>query len=364
MALLLDDAQQAIARQAERIVGEISDKAVLLALLERPGSYDEHLWQVARDNGWAAMAVPEDRGGLGLGLSEVGLVCEALGRAPAGMPFVLGNYAVTIGLVGAGSSPLADRWLPRLGSGEAIGAVAFAEPYEPLPSVPRVTFREGRLDGAKPAVVAGAWADCALVLAQDEGEPVLALAELGELHREVIAGYDPARGHADLVFDHRPAETLAQGAAALDLARQVLAHLAVAAAYEQLGGAEALLRDGIAYANTRKAFGQPIGAFQAVKHRLAELYGLVEIARANCAAAAERGGEPGFVAAAAAARLAATDAYDTAARDCVQIHGGIGVTWDLGLHLHMRRARSLASEWGNALFWEDLLVDELTGITA
>src|SRR3546814_16479923 len=91
------------------------------------------------------------------------------------------------------------------------------------------------------------------------------------------------------------------------------------------------------------------------------LYGLVELARANCIHAAAREGQDDFVTAAAAARLSATDAYDSAARDCVQIHGGIGVTWEIGLHLHMRRARSLAIEQGSRLFWEDFLVDRLSG---
>ena len=123
----------------------------------------------------------------------------------------------------------------------------------------------------------------------------------------------------------------------------------------------AIARD---YAVTRKAFGQPIGAFQSIKHRIAEMYGLVEIARANCIHAAASAGTEGFLLAAADARLTATEAYDTCARDCVQIHGGIGVTWEQGLHLHMRRARSLAIEQGNLLFWEDLLVETLTGEAA
>jgi acyl-CoA dehydrogenase len=118
------------------------------------------------------------------------------------------------------------------------------------------------------------------------------------------------------------------------------------------------------YAVTRKAFGQPIGAFQSIKHRIAELYGLVELARANCIHAAARVDRADFITAAAAARLSATEAYDTAARDCVQIHGGIGVTWEIGLHLHMRRSRSLALEQGNSLFWEDILVDRLAGEAA
>jgi hypothetical protein len=129
----------------------------------------------------------------------------------------------------------------------------------------------------------------------------------------------------------------------------VLARMAVVAAHEQTGGAEALMLIARDYAITRRAFGQVIGAFQSVKHRIAELYGLVEIARANCIAAAALEGQSGFLKAAAAARISATEAYDTAARDAVQVHGGIGVTWESGLHLHMRRARSLAIETGNIL---------------
>ena len=143
-----------------------------------------------------------------------------------------------------------------------------------------------------------------------------------------------------------------------------MARTAVVTAHEQMGGAEALMLIARDYAVTRKAFGQPIGAFQSVKHRIAELYGLVEIARANCIHAAALEGESGFVKAAAAARISATEAYDTAARDCVQVHGGIGVTWEAGLHLHMRRARSLAIEAGNLFFWEDVLVNELEGAAA
>ncbi|HMO69645.1 MAG TPA: acyl-CoA dehydrogenase family protein, partial [Novosphingobium sp.] len=107
-----------------------------------------------------------------------------------------------------------------------------------------------------------------------------------------------------------------------------------------------------------------IGAFQSVKHRIAELYVLVELARAAAIHAAACDGTPGFLAAAAAARIQATEAYDTAARDAVQVHGGIGVTWEAGLHLHTRRARTLAIEQGNLLFWEDLLVSELEGQAA
>jgi acyl-CoA dehydrogenase len=225
-------------------------------------------------------------------------------------------------------------------------------------------FALGKLTGTKHGVVAGLQADFAVVWASHAGRPARALAELGGVTRQAIHGFDNSRGHAHLTFDGTPAILLVEGDAARSAAFDILARMAVVTAHEQVGGAEALLFTARDYANTRKAFGQPIGAFQSVKHRIAELYGLVEIARANCIHAASREGEHDFLCAAAAARLSATEAYDSAARDTVQIHGGIGVTWEAGLHIHMRRARSLAIEQGNMLFWEDLLVAQLAGEAA
>lgn len=358
MALLYDDDQLAIQREARRIVERASDRQGLLALLETPGAIDEGLWRIVREQGWTALAIPETHGGLGLGLTELGIVCQALGEAPAGVPFLTGSYGVAQALLADGTGEMRDRWLPLLASGEATGAVALAEAWSALPLEPGVSYRDGRLSGTKPGVPNGARADIAVVLAAAEGAPVLVLAELAGLERPPIAGYDLSRCNADLVFADRPAIPLGGDA------RDLLARLAVASAHEQLGGAEALLRIARDYALSRKAFGQPIGAFQSVKHRIAELYGLVEIARANCIRAAAAEGQAEFVRQAAAAKLSATEAYDTAARDCVQIHGAIGTTWDQGLHLHMRRARSLAVEHGNGLFWEDVLVEELTGVAA
>jgi len=177
--------------------------------------------------------------------------------------------------------------------------------------------------------------------------------------RKAIATFDNSRGAADLSFDGVDVVTLATGVAARTAALDVIARQAVVTAHEQLGGAASAMTMARDYALERRAFGQPIGAFQSVKHRITELYVLVEIARANAIHAATLDGTAEFLLAAAAARLSSTEAYDTAARDAIQIHGGVGVSWEHGLHLHQRRARTLAIEQGSATFWEDLLVDEL-----
>lgn len=363
MSILYDEAQQAIAIESRRVIDARTDMARQLALLERTGEYDHAFWDTAIAQGWTALAVPEEHGGLGLGLIELGLVAQATGTATAGAPFLTTNYGAIHLLMASDNQQPQERWLPRLASGEAIGTVAFGEAHSSLPTGPEVVLADDGLTGRKDGVLGGLAADCAIVWAMQGDTPVLALAELEGVERTPVESFDNSRLYASLSFSGNEAVMLLEGAAAEAAAIETLAHMAVVTAHEQTGGAEALMLAARDFANTRKAFGQPIGGFQSVKHRIAELYGLVEIARANCIHAASREGKADFLTAAAAARLSAIEAYDTAARDVVQIHGGIGVTWDSGLHLHMRRARSLAIEQGNTLFWEDLLVSELTGVT-
>jgi acyl-CoA dehydrogenase len=332
-----------------------------MGLLEQTGAIDETFWTTAAEQGWAGIGIAEEHGGIGLGLMELGLVAQATGAATAGAPFLTTNHGAAHVLQTAGSEAQKERWLPALASGEVTAACVFADGPMPIAAEPAVRMSDGTLEGVVKWTFGGALVDIAIVLAKaDNGDDVLALCELSGVSRDVCESSDNARLYADLTFSGAPAEAIAAGPDARRLALEALSRMALVAAWEQLGGAEALLFIARDYANTRKAFGQPIGAFQSVKHRIAELYGLVEIARANCMHACSREGESDFIRAAAAARLTATEAYDTAARDTVQIHGGIGVTWESGLHLHMRRARSLAAEQGNMLFWEDLLTDELS----
>ena len=360
MSILYDAGQEAIAIESRRVLDARTSKERLLGLLEHTGVFDQPFWDTAVAQGWTALAIPEEYGGLGLGLVELGLVAQACGAATAGAPFLTSSYGTACALIAAGNT----AWLPRLASGEATAAVATAEGSSPLPPAPVVRYAGGKLSGVKPAVTGGLAADIAVVWASGEGGPMLVLAELATVERRAIDSYDNSRLYADLVFDETPGSLLAEGAAARALALDVLARMAVVTAHEQVGGAEALLHVARDYALTRKAFGQPIGAFQSIKHRIAEMYGLVEIARANCIHAAAREGQDHFLIAAADARISATEAYDTCARDCMHIHGGIGVTWDQGLHLHMRRARSLAVEQGSLYFWEDMLVDQLAEVAA
>lgn len=361
MSVLYDEGQLAIAEESRRVLEARAQPAELLELLDRQGEFHAPFWATAKEQGWTALALPEAYGGLDLTLVELGLIAHQAGRTLAGASFLTSSYGAARALLRHGDDAVKEACLPRLASGEAIGAVAFGEGQDPVPANAAVLFAGGRLNGVKPAVCAGLKADVAVVLASDAGTPVLVAADLAGVERLGFNTFDNTRCTADVAFRDTPAVLLASGEAARAAALDVLAAQAVVTAHEQTGGAEALMERARDYANTRKAFGQPIGGFQSVKHRIAELYGLVELARAGAIHAASRDGHADFVKAAAAARIQATEAYDTAARDCVQIHGGIGVTWEGGLHLHTRRARSLAIEQGNMLFWEDVLVDQLTG---
>lgn len=360
MTILLDEGQQAIATESRRIAEARADQARALALLEGDGRYDEDWWAMAGEQGWTALTVPEAHGGLGLGLVELGQVALGVGATLAGAPFLTGGFALADAIARHGDDTAKTRWLGALASGEIRGAVAISEGADPLPLVPEVMLSAGKLSGVKTAVSGGMHADAALVLASEGGVPRLCIADLAGVERRRVASFDNSRGPADLHFAGTDA-TIVDCEDAIGAALDLLARMAIVTSFEQVGGAEALMLRARDYAVTRKAFGQPIGAFQSVKHRIAELYGLVEIARANALHAAANADGPGLVRHAAAARLSATEAYDTAARDCIQIHGGIGVTWEAGLHLHMRRTRTLAIEGGNMIFWEDRLVDDLAG---
>lgn len=366
MPLIYDASQLAIAQEARRALEDQSRTESLLDLLEQTGGYSADYWALARQQGWTAATLPQIYGGLDLSLVELGLIAWQTGRVLAGAPFLTSSFGAGRAIAAHAPEDFKAEWLPRLASGAAIGAVAFAEAQDVLGLSTAYVGgpMTGAVTGSKHGVSGGLHADIALVLAQQAGQAVLLAVPLAGASRSAIASFDNSRCLADLSFLGQPAVVLATSKAALAAARDVLAAQAVVTAHEQAGAAQALMERARDYANSRHAFGQPIGGFQSVKHRIAELYVLVELARATALSAAASDGSADFCVAAAAARLQASEAYDTCARDCVQIHGGMGVTWEAGLHLHVRRARTLAIEQGNMLFWEDLLVDQLEGRTA
>ena len=257
-----------------------------------------------------------------------------------------------------GSEAQQAKWLPRIAAGAVIGAFATSE--GPGPTTPRsvcTSVSGGRLSGVKVPVTDGDVADLIVVLAGDG----LYLVERGEgVAAEVLTTLDPTRSAARLTFTDAPAERLGDedGFTATE---RVLDRAAVLLAFEQIGGADKALEMAKGYALDRYAFGRPIGGYQAIKHKLADVYVKNEIARSNAyygawalnARAAE------LPLAAATARVAASEAFWFASKENIQTHGGIGFTWEADPQLYYRRSRQLSLVAGAPAQWRERLVAQL-----
>ena len=363
------DDQKLLRDQARKFLAEKCPPKAVRAVLEGEAGYDRALWKAIAEMGWLGTAIPENCGGLGLGYLELCVVAEELGRALAPVPFSSTVYLFAEALLAAGSEQQKSRLLPRVADGTLIGTFARAEgPGAVTPKSTRVSFRSGKLSGIKTAVVDGMDADFAVVLARTSDEPgerglSLALVDLNAagVMRKAQDSIDPSRKHAQITFDAAPAEALGTPGEGWAVASRVLDHAAVMMAFEQVGAADACLVMARDYALNRYAFGRPIASYQAIKHKLADMYVNNELARSNAyyGAWALSTGAPELPLAAAAARVCATQAFDYAAKENIQTHGGVGFTWEFDCHLYYKRSRELALSLGPQRLWKDRLVSAL-----
>ncbi len=357
--------QKALRDQARKFLAEHSSSTRVRRILDGAAPYDAELWRGMGEMGWMGTAIPETHGGAGCGHLELCVIAEELGRSLAPTPFASTIYLAAEALLLAGSDAQKKRWLPRIAQGEAIGCLALAEGPQVATPANLATRAEGaRLTGTKVPVADGDVADFAVVLAaQGDGRAGLFLVDLKGpgLTRASLATVDPTRSHARIVLDGAPGEPLGAPGEGWPLTERLLDRAAVLVAFEQLGGAQAALEMAREYALGRFAFGRQIASFQAIKHKLADMYVGVELARSNAyygAWALTKDG-PELPVAAAAARVAASEAYYQAAKENIQIHGGMGFTWEFDCHLHYRRAKLTGLMLGSARRWKDLLVTRL-----
>ncbi len=359
------DDQKMMRDQARKYLDDkCSRKAVREVLNDAGKSHDAALWKGVAEQGWLGAAIPEEFGGLGLGGLELCVLAEEIGRAVAPIPFSSTVYFFAEAILASGSATQKQSLLPKLVSGELIGAFAVSEgPGAPSPSSIEASFDGARLSGVKIPVTDGDIATHAVVLAR-EGQGlslvVVALDQAG-VKRETLTTLDPTRGHARLTFDKANAERLGKAGEGWSLAEAVFDRAAVLIAFEQLGGAQACLDMAVDYAKSRYAFSRQIGSFQAIKHKLADMYVAIELGRSNAyygawALSTESSQLP---LAAAAARVAASDAYYLAAKENIQAHGGMGFTWEVDCHLFYRRAKLLAVQAGGPSVWKEKLVRRL-----
>ena len=358
-----DDLKQ-LREQARKFLRERCPSSAVRKVLEGPEPYDKALWKEIAAMGWTGAAIPEAYGGAGLGHLGLCVLAEELGSALAPVPFSSSIYLASEAIMAGGSEAQKKAWLPKLASGEAIGTLAIAEgPGKADLRKLRTTFRGGVLSGEKLPVPDGDVADVAIVAAQGERGVVLAIADLSAsgVQREAVETIDPSRSHARIGFEDTPAEPLGAAGDGERLLRRVQDRAAVLFAFEQVGGAQRSLEMARDYALQRYAFGRPIGSFQAIKHKLADVYVATELARSNAyyGAWALSTEAPELSVAAAAARVSATEAYFHAAKENIQTHGGMGFTWEFDCHLYYRRAKLLALMLGSARRWKDLLIARL-----
>ena len=319
---------------------------------DAPHGYDADAWAAMAEQGWLALEVPEDEGGLGLGLVEVAVLCEEIGRRLVAAPFLPSVVAL-----GALSGPEARdddttaRWRDALAEGTAVGCVAFAPDGLGAMAGPA---GEVRLRGATPPTAYAPSADVAVVLTRHE---VFAVALPAGGRPDPLPAMDRTRELGVLTFDGTPARRI--GGA--DAAALVLDRAATLASAEMLGAADHVLAMTVQYAKDRVQFGKPIGSFQAVKHMLADALVDVEGMRSTayyaawCAAA----GDDDRSLAASMAKAWCSDASRRVMAAGLQVHGGIGFTWEHDMHLFLKRAQLDQVSFGDAAFHRDRIAGML-----
>ncbi|MEG3627657.1 acyl-CoA dehydrogenase family protein [Streptomyces poriticola] len=328
--------------------------------------------------GAAGLAVPEEYGGTGGGARDVHVVMEELGRVLSPAPYLGSAVLATQALLVSGDGAACARLLPGLAVGRATGSLAWAERGSWDPAAIRAEAAPGpdalpgpggtwRLTGAKEHVLDGAVADVLLVAARTRAGVSLFRVAVDDprVRREAAVTLDGTRAQARIVLDGAEGRLVGADGDGDRVLRRVLDLGCTALAAEQTGAAEHCLRATVAHVRTRVQFGRPIGSFQAVKHRLADAYVLVESARSAAlgAAFAADAGSSELTRRAAVAKSACSEAFSAVAGEMIQLHGGIGITWEHDAHRYFKRAHGTGLLLGPPAWHRQRLAAEL-GLTA
>jgi acyl-CoA dehydrogenase len=358
------DEQKLLQKTARDYLSEECSLAVARGVLESGGTHSDALWKGVAEMGWTGAAVPEEYGGAGFGRLELALIAQELGRALAPIPFGPSVYVVTEALMVAGTDEQKKRYLPRLASGELIGAFGFSErPGRSRIDQIETRFEGDRVSGTKFPVSDAQIAGLGLVSVRRGDGVGLALVDLQGDGVEIapVESIDPSRPQARVRLDGAAAEPLGEDGGDRALVEHILDRAAVLTAFEQIGGAERAFEITREFTLGRYAFGRPIASFQALKHRMADVYGAVQLATSNAyyGAWALSTGDEELGTAACGARVSACDAFELAAAEMIQMHGGVGYTWEYDCHLFYRRGKLLGLGLGSAAEWRDRLIDRL-----
>ena len=357
MDFAFTEEQQMLRATARRFLDEKAPALVVRRLMETESGFDPGLWREIASQGWQAMAIPEAYGGAGFSLLEQGILMEEMGRSLFPAPFL---SAVVIGadlILHHGTEAQKQELLPGIAVGELRVALAQLEDNGrwDATGIGMVARREGGdlvLDGTKSFVLDGHTADTLLVAVRAEGSTgpdgvslVIVPGDAPGVTRRRLETMDMTRKQAEIVFKgvRVPAAAIlgAEGQA-WSAIEAMTTRAIVALAYEQVGGAQKCLEMAVDYAKVRVQFGRPIGSFQAIKHKCADMLVQVESAKsaAYYAGWAVATGDPEAEIVAPMAKSYCSEAYFHCAAESIQIHGGIGFTWEHDAHLYFKRAKT------------------------
>ncbi len=368
MNFAFTEEQEQLRQFVRSFLEDKSSEAAVREQMETDDGYDAAVWsQMAEQLGLQSLIIPEEYGGQGFSFVELGVVLEEMGRALLCAPFLSGVLA-TAAIMHSGDEAAMAAHLPGIASGETIATLAFTEESgkwdESGITMEATQSGDGyTLSGVKSFVIDGNTADL-IVVAAKTGAGVSLFAVDGDaagLTRDALSTMDQTRKQAKLTFDNTPATLIGTDGAGWETMSTVLDLGAIALAAEQVGGAQFVLEMAVQYAKDRVQFGRPIGSFQAIKHKCADM--LLEVESAKSAAyyglwcAAELNDELPSVA--SLAKSYCSEAYFHAAAENIQIHGGIGFTWEHPAHLYFKRAKSSELMFGDPAYHRELLAQRI-----
>ena len=364
------DDQKLLQEQARKfLTDKCSRKLVRSVLDNNKNQYSKELWQEVVNMGWTATAIPEEYGGLGLGMLELCVIAEELGRSLAPIPFSSSIYIFAEFLKAYGSEDQKKQYLPKIASGELIGSFAFPE-TKGTPRTNNINSKveNDKLSGKKLPVNDGQVADVLIVAAnsdknQNHNSLSLYIVETNQVgvEEKLLDTLDPTRPSSQIEFSNVACSILGEKGEGWSMIQNILNRAAVLFAFEQVGGAQVALDEAKKYSIERYAFGKPIGSFQALKHKMADMYVKNELAKSNAyyGAWALSTDSMELPVAAAGARVSATEAFHYASKENIQIHGGVGFTWEYDCHLFYRRSKLLSLNLGSIRKWKENLISNL-----
>ena len=371
MKFSFTDEQEQIRTVVRRFLAEQSPTTEIRRLMATDQGWERAAWQrLSGELGLTGVHIPEAYGGQGLGFVELGIVLEEMGRALLCAPYFASVVLAANAILNAGSEDQKQALLPGIATGETVATLAFTENNGLWDSagvaLTATPAGDGyRLSGVKSFVLDGHTADLVIVLARAPGSSgatglsfFSVRGDAAGLDRRLLKSVDGTRKLARLTFDNVPADVLGEEGGAAAPFATTLDQAAVCLANEMVGGAEQLRQSALDYAMLRMQFGRPIASFQAIKHKCADMLVEVELAKsaAYCAAEAAAENDPELPALASLAKACAADAFMQTARETIQLHGGIGFTWDNDTHLWFKRAKSSEVFLGSPTYHRELLM--------